>query len=97
MNNTLTLWNGLVYATGGTLVPKKSFWYLINFKWVQNKWQYTTTKQTPVMLQVQNKQGQAMILPRLEPSEAQRTLQVWLAPDRNNQVEYQHLVEVALD
>jgi len=39
MNNMLTIWNGLLNATGGALVPDKCFWYLIDFKWEYNAWQ----------------------------------------------------------
>jgi len=40
MQNSLQLWHGLLQATGGNLVPEKCFWYLIDFKWAWNCWQY---------------------------------------------------------
>ena len=33
MQEALTLWEGVLSATGGALVPEKSFWYLVAFKW----------------------------------------------------------------
>jgi len=33
MQATLNLWNSGLSATGGALVPEKSFWYSIDFKW----------------------------------------------------------------
>jgi hypothetical protein len=32
MQKGLDLWEGLLKATGGALVPEKSYWYLIDFK-----------------------------------------------------------------
>jgi len=40
MQKSLSTWHGLLQATSRELVPEKSFWYLINFKWNNNKWQY---------------------------------------------------------
>jgi len=38
-------WEGLLQATRGTLVPTKCFWYLIDFQWSNNKWNYVTKQQ----------------------------------------------------
>jgi len=40
MENSLTMWHGLLHATGGKLVPEKYFWYLIDFKWTNQQWKY---------------------------------------------------------
>jgi len=40
MQGSLKLWHGLLKAMGGDLVPEKCFWYLIDFDFKQNKWQY---------------------------------------------------------
>jgi len=29
---------GLLWATGGALVPDKCFWYLVDFEYANNKW-----------------------------------------------------------
>lgn len=34
------LWEELLTATEGELVPEKSFWYLIDFKWEMGRWRY---------------------------------------------------------
>jgi len=44
MQAALDLWNQGLLATGGALVPEKSFWYSINFCWCIGKWSYTITK-----------------------------------------------------
>jgi hypothetical protein len=33
MQEGLDLWEGLIKAMGGALVPEKSYWYLLDFKW----------------------------------------------------------------
>ena len=38
----LDRWAGLLQATGGDLAPKKSWCYIIDFKWRGNKWEYRT-------------------------------------------------------
>jgi len=40
MQQSLSMWHSLLWATGGELVPEKCFWYLIDFKWDNNKWTY---------------------------------------------------------
>jgi len=40
MKQAVNHWEGLLWASGGTLVPKKCFWYLIDFEYANNKWHY---------------------------------------------------------
>jgi len=37
MQQSLTMWHGLLQATGGELVPEKCFWYLVDFKWANHQ------------------------------------------------------------
>jgi len=53
-NNVLTQmqglvdnWEGILQATGGTLVPDKCFWYWIDFKLVNHNWEYVTKQEKP--------------------------------------------------
>jgi len=96
MQQSLHLWAGLLQATGGTLVPDKCFWYHIHQVWNQHKgaWVYELPKSEHWLLIMDNKGTMVTIL-QLVASEACRTLGIRLAPDRNNEVEYQHLLEVA--
>jgi len=55
---------------------REMFWYSIKFQWKNLKWQYCTTKQTPSTLQVKDETGKGVTIPRLEPSEARRTIGV---------------------
>jgi Reverse transcriptase (RNA-dependent DNA polymerase) len=40
-------WEGGLRATGGALRVDKSFWYLVDFPWVNNKWHYRSKEQMP--------------------------------------------------
>ena len=38
MQQAIDHWEGVLRATGGALVPEKSYWYLINFVWTGDRW-----------------------------------------------------------
>jgi len=94
MQQSLSLWYGLLQATGGDLVPDKCFWYLLDFHQENNKWRYKMEKELPGKLSVKDENQQVIIIPRLDLSEAQRMLRVKLAPNVNNKEEAKHLQEV---
>ncbi len=96
MQQSLQLWHGLLQATGGDLVPEKCFWYLIDFKWANNRWQYVKWTANERVLSIPRSDGTKVQIPRLETGEARRTLGVRLAPDGNNDAEYAHLREEAI-
>ncbi len=45
IQGSLKLWHGLLKVTSGNLVPEKCFWYLIDFKFTKNHWQYFLLEQ----------------------------------------------------
>lgn len=45
-------WEGGLRASGGALVPNKSFWYLIDFQWSEDKWQYWDEDEMPGGIQI---------------------------------------------
>ena len=92
MQDMLDLWEGGIRATGGAIVPEKSHWYLVNFKWKNDVWRYATTDETPAELYVRDSNGQRKKLERLSIGEAQRTLGVRLAPDGNSVREIEYLL-----
>ncbi len=97
IQKSVTNCEGLLKATGGTLVPEKCFWYAIKFQWSNNKWTYMNQEQAPAKLMVQDKTGQLVTIPCLKPSKAQRTLGVQLALDGNNKEEAKYLTQVTLE
>jgi hypothetical protein len=47
MQVVIDRWGGLLRATGGALVPTKSFWYAIDFKWTGTQWRYRDATDMP--------------------------------------------------
>jgi len=90
-------WAGILQASGGVLVPETCLWYAINFKWHKDEWHYLSNKEFPASLTVPNNTKQKIKIPRLEPSEAQRTLGVQITPDGNNEAEVEHLKNIATE
>jgi len=76
MQQSLSMWHSLLWATGGKLVPEKCFWYLVDFKWDNNQWTYKKTGDVQGQITVRINQDKHITIPRLEPSEAHRTLGV---------------------
>jgi len=97
MQDSVTNWEGLLRTTGGALVPDKCFWYLIDQQWEDGKWQYQSKTSTTGDIKVVDATGKLHTIPRLEVTEAQRTLGVRLAPDGNSTAEFQYLKTTATE
>ena len=97
MQNGLDLWEGLLKATGGALVPEKSYWYLIDFKWHNGAWRYSMTEETSFDLTMKDKDELWHILSRLPVDEARRSLGCWSAPDGNNKEQVNYMRSVAVE
>ena len=95
MQQSLDLWEGGLRATGGAIVPEKSHWYLIDFKWEQGRWSYVTESDAPGEISVRDFEGNEKQLLRLEAHQARRTLGVRLAPDGYNKTELEYLLQQA--
>jgi hypothetical protein len=54
MQEVMNTWEGGIRATGGALNPSKSYWYMIDFKWVPDKlrWDYKTVSEVTGKIQV---------------------------------------------
>ena len=89
MQASLNLWEGSLRATGGALVPEKTHWYLIAFKWDSHgKFTYCSPDDAPASLSVRDAAGNITEIERLSVQRAERTLGVRLAPDGNNKAEF---------
>ena len=94
MQDTLDLWEGGLRATGGAIEPSKTYWHLVEYIWRQGDWRYATEAECPAVLQVKDCQhGHLHMLDRLSPSEARRTLGVFLDPDGNQKQQVEILRE----
>ena len=95
MQAVLDHWEGGLRASGGALVPHKSYWYLISFKWQRDKWHYNTIAETPGHLSIYDPSHVRTTLTRLEVSEARETLGIFLSMDGNQQAEFLKLRTIA--
>jgi len=87
MQAALLLWKQGLRATGGALVPSKSFWYNIDFRWKGSHWRYATDEPGSMTLLMCNHTQNASPMQWLPASDAQRTLGVYLTPDGNNKTQ----------
>jgi len=97
MQEGLDLWEGLLKATGGALVPDKSYWYLIDFKWKEGAWKYATTEETQFNLTMRDKDDIRHVLERLPVNEARRSLGYRSAPDGNRKAQVAYMRKVAVE
>jgi hypothetical protein len=80
MQGAVDAWEAGIKSTGGAIVPTKSHWYLISYKWQNGQWRYSKKTEDPFDLTVMDEHGVRHILNRLDPSEAERTLGARIAP-----------------
>jgi hypothetical protein len=86
MQEVVDTWEGGLRASGGALVPSKSYWYLIHFQFTNNRWKYASIEDTPGNLTIRDVSGSLRVpLERLEVSEARETLGVFIAMDGNQE------------
>jgi ribonuclease HI len=83
MQKSLNTWEGGLHATGGAIVPGKSFWTLAAFHWSGGNWRYLKNNEAPGTITVKDIAGLTQNLARLEPHMAAETLGVFIAADGN--------------
>jgi hypothetical protein len=94
MQQAIDTWEGGLRASGGALVPAKSYWFLIHFIFKNNKWRYARIRETPRNITIRNTQGNGRVeLKRLKVEEACETLGVFIAMDRNQKAQTMALWE----
>ena len=80
----LNYWQGGLLATGGTLVPSKSYWYLIDFHCTPDgNWKYKTIEQSPGELKLNTPDEGEVTLKRYEVTEGKKALGVLNRHDGN--------------
>jgi len=96
MQDSLGMWAALLQATGGVLVPEKCFWYFIKSVWQQHKGQWGYADPDPRhQLQLPDNTRQSEEIPQLKVLEARHIFGVRLAPNGNDDTEYQYLLETS--
>ena len=85
MQTAILRWEGGLKATGGALVPSKSFVYPIDFKFDKSgKVHYKSVDEIGAHFEAPNAEGIITQLDQLEPTDARETLGVYLSPDGQN-------------
>jgi hypothetical protein len=95
MQQALRQWEGALRASGGALEPRKSHWYLIDFEAKHGVWRYRSLAQTQTEVEIRDPHGVLTALEQVDPSEARRTLGVFLAPDGSAEGQFKVLMEKA--
>jgi hypothetical protein len=85
MQDAINRWEGGLKATGGAIVPQKSFVYPIAFDFNDaGDWRYKSTEEIDFDFTVPDHEDNIQPLDQLEVSDSKCTLGVYLAPDDNN-------------
>ncbi len=95
MQSVVDTWEGGLRASGGALVPSKSYWYLIHFQFKNNKWRYASIEDTPGNLTIRDVSGLTRVqLDRLEVNVARETLGVFIAMDGTQTMQTEALIAI---
>jgi hypothetical protein len=96
MQQVVDTWEGGLRASGGALVPDKSYWFLIHFIFDSNGWRYATIDESPGEITIRDITGDGRVeLERLEVDEARETLGVFIAMDGNQTAQTEALMTKA--
>jgi hypothetical protein len=96
MQEVVDTWEGGLRASGGALVPTKSYWFLISFIFERNRWRYARLEECPGVISIRDIDGLSRVeLERLDIHEAKETLGVWIAMDGNQHAQTQALIALA--
>ena len=75
-----TTWGKLLISTGEALKPKKCFYYLVDYEWLEDgSWQYSELVDLPP-LQVPLPDGTAADISRKPVGQSEKTLGIWTNP-----------------
>ena len=83
MQKVIDEWEAVSKTTGGALVPKKCWCWLISFDWRQDQWKYSDNSKKNITMTVKNEKEEKKSLTLLPPNKAKEMLGVNLAPDGN--------------
>jgi hypothetical protein len=96
LQKAIDTWEASLKATCGALVPEKTVWWLVSFKWTGTSWSYAGINDSPGDLYINDIFGARKVVKRLEPYQAYETLGVFLAPDGNLKAQLQKMKNVAI-
>ena len=97
LQRSLDLWQTGIEATGGALVPEKSFWSEVSFAWdIKGKWSYSKDSQDSSNIIMKDTNNEEKILRKIGPNEAIETLGVHLTPNGNDEIQFQVMKEKSI-
>jgi hypothetical protein len=97
MQQVVDTWEGGLRASGGALVPSKSYWFFISFVFERNRWRYSRLEESPGNITIRDIPGTGRVeLERLDMHEARETLGVWIAMNGNQRAQALALWEKAV-
>ena len=93
MQQIIDEWEAIAKCTGGALVPKKCWSWIISFEWKNDFWSYSNTAgdNSPSMT-IKDPDDVIRPLDKLNPDEAREMLGVFLSPNGNNQAQKEKLL-----
>jgi hypothetical protein len=95
LQQAIDTWESSLKATCGALVPEKTAWWLVSFKWTGTSWSYASTQDSPGDLYVNDISSNRKTITRLESYQAYETLGVYLAPDGNLEEQFKKMEKAA--
>jgi Reverse transcriptase (RNA-dependent DNA polymerase) len=93
MQEAIDAWEAGIRATGGAIVPEKSHWYLVTYRWQNGQWRYARKTEDMYDLTVLNEHGQRQVLQRLDALDSERTLGSRICPKGSMLKEKKYLRE----
>ena len=87
-------WERLLFATGGAICFKKSFWFLISWVWTKSGTaKLATIKASPRVIRLTegSSTDDPITVPRIEATSSYRTLGVRISPSGSTDLAYSHL------
>jgi hypothetical protein len=79
MQEAVDNWEGGLRASGGALVPSKSHWYLVDFKWMNDSWRYCSIEDNPGELSMLDHTATRATFDWVKVSEARKFLGMMIA------------------
>jgi hypothetical protein len=95
MQDAVDHWEGGLRASGGALVPSKSHWYLVDWKWMNGSWRSCTIADNPGDISMLDHNGVRAPLDRVEVTEARKSLGLMIAGDCNWKAEHARLLRAS--
>jgi exonuclease III len=97
VQEVLDTWNGLLRTCGGALSPQKSYWWMLDYKWLGGKWTYKSPSDLPGELHLHDPDTQQIEpIIRLPVTTAKKALGIFKSPDGNMSAQIKFLRSKAI-